>query len=280
MNKHRRVLLLIWLVLSLLVAQCAPGADTPSTPSASSPTAESSLPYPPPPAGEPADTSELPTPVELPPASTLTKPYPPPAGQPVTTPEEPVPIKTTPISAATSTPRSSPTPPDYQVDTGDWLWYRNDALGYEFKYPAKLQLVEQEEVVILNHSIEYENCGDCDMKGYCDYQERLVDFNVSFEVIHNHVEHDLYGYDYAYHAGMLEGYWIYQGAQGCGDFFYYFPLGDEKTLLVTRAAIQALSGVSLNWDLDEILQVPGVIHKEEAQAIFYHILVSFRFSDQ
>ncbi|MBE0411881.1 MAG: hypothetical protein IBX69_19300, partial [Anaerolineales bacterium] len=230
MNKHRQVLLLIWLVLSLLLAQCAPAAATPPTSTPTSPAADSTSPYPPPSVGQPAHTSELPTPLEVPPTSAHTSPYPPPpVVQPAYTPEQPVPIKTIPISAATSTPRSSPTPPDYQVDTGEWIWYRNDALGYEFKYPPKLQLVEQEDVVILNHSIEYENCGDCDMRGYCDYHERLDDFNVSFEVIHNHIEHDLYGYDYAYHAGMLEGYWIYQGAQGCGDFLYYFPLGDEKT---------------------------------------------------
>jgi hypothetical protein len=277
MNKHRQVLLLIWLVLSLLVAQCAPVADTTSTPSASSQTAESSLPYPPPPAGEPADTSELPTPVDLPPASTLTKPYPPPAGQPTYTPEPPTLIGTAPIRTPPATPRSSPTPPDYQVDTGDWIWYHNDVLGYEFNYPPKLQLVEQEEVVILNHSIEYENCGDCDMMGYCDYQERLVDFNVSFEIVQERIE--LGRYDWLYQAGSLEGHAIYLGAEGCGDILYYFPLGEDKTLLVTRAAIQALSGISLRY-LDEILQVPGVIPKEEAEAIFYHILASFKLSSQ
>jgi hypothetical protein len=51
----------------------------------------------------------------------------------------------------------------------------------------------------------------------------------------------------------------------------------QKTLLVTRAAIQAISGISLTRDQDEILQVPGVIPKEEADAIFYQILASFKF---
>ena len=267
MIKPKHVYLFVCLVLSLLVAQCAPAVPSPI------PTLPTSYP---PPAGELTHTPEQPTPVGVTATLSPDLPYPAPGyGELTHTPERPISLKTPSMSAATATPRASPTLPDYQIDTSDWIWYRHDTLGYEFKYPPQLQMMEVEDAVILNHSIEYENCGDCDMSGYCDYHERLVDFNVSFEIVDNHFDHDWY--DFAYNAGMLEGYCIYYGGDGCGYSLYHFPLEDDKTLVVTRAAIQALSGISLNWDLDEILQVPGVIPKEEAEEIFYHVLASFRF---
>ena len=233
--------LALLVVLSLLVVQCTPAPPAPPLPALS-----------------PAPTN-TPTTSPIHPDGTPTQP----SGPPTNTP--------------TSTPVFSPSPPVVPVDPPDWITYRNEALGFEFKYPEKLNLIESESEVVLNHSIDYENYGDCDMLGGNQLYQTLDDFNVSFEVIHNHVDHDLYGYDYTYKAGLLEGYWIYEGAQGCGNIVYYFPAGEDKTLVVTRAAVQALSGISLIWDLEEILQVPGVIPKEEAEEIFDQILATFKF---
>src|SRR5436190_3203132 len=49
--------------------------------------------------------------------------------------------------------------------TPDWKTYRNTQYGFEFKYPNKLKLSQQGEKVVLNHSIPYENNGNCDMSG-------------------------------------------------------------------------------------------------------------------
>jgi hypothetical protein len=73
-------------------------------------------------------------------------------------------------------------------------------------------------------------------------------------------------------VGTLNGYAIYEGAEGCGQTTYYFPIKDDQTLIIGKASIQILSGVVSNEKAAEVLAVPGVISKEASEQMFLSIL--------
>ena len=158
-----------------------------------------------------------------------------------------------------------------------WKTYRDDKSGFEFKYPENLKLIKEGNKVILNHFIPYENYGDCDMMGGEQLYKTLDDFNISFEVVNQKLS--LNYIDGEYSAGMLNGSWAYEGAEGCGHSTYHFSIGENKTLVIQRAATQALSGLSTLWDLEKILKIPGVISKEESNKLFNEILSTFKFTN-
>ena len=68
--------------------------------------------------------------------------------------------------------------------------------------------------------------------------------------------------------------YAYMGAEGCGNTVYHLGLAEDKTLIVIRTNIQALSGISTLWNEEEVLKVPGVISAEENKQIFREILFS------
>ncbi len=161
--------------------------------------------------------------------------------------------------------------PVQKDETETWKTYRNDK--FEFRYPPKLSLTENNDEVSLSHSIAYENNGDCDMS-VVKTSENLQDFGLVISKSPSIAKAPYI--DGQINAGELSGNWAYQGAEGCGDIHYYFPW-DSNTLLIKRANIQALSGISSNWDREEILKVPGVISKTENDKIFNQILATFKF---
>jgi len=158
-------------------------------------------------------------------------------------------------------------------ETANWKTYKGET--FEFKYPEKLQLVKDGNKVVLSHSIPYENSGDCDMLGGGQLYETLDDFNVSFEIVNQKLTLNYIQGQYS--AGTLKGSRAYEGAEGCGHSKYHFSIGENKTLVVQKAAVQALSGLTTTWDLVEILKVPGVISKQESVKLFNEILSTFKF---
>jgi hypothetical protein len=154
----------------------------------------------------------------------------------------------------------------------DWKTYANETAGFRLSYPQALTLQQQGSQLILNHSIPYKNNGGCDMHGDGGQFERLDDFNVILEIVP--AQNPSY-VDGTYEAGTLKGAWAYQGAEGCGEIFYYFPLSNSRTLLVKKASIQALSGISIVWNKEEILKIPGVITAEQSDIYFRKMLESF-----
>lgn len=159
--------------------------------------------------------------------------------------------------------------------TKNWKTYRNEKLGYQINYPDKLELVEEGNKVVFKHNIPYQNSGDCDMLGGTQVFEELEDFKVSLELKSEKASNTYK--DGVIQVGELDGQWIYEGAEGCGDYVYYFPLEGGNTLIVRRAAIQALSGISTSWNRKEILNSPGVIAPEESNELFDQILSTFEF---
>jgi len=83
-----------------------------------------------------------------------------------------------------------------------------------------------------------------------------------------------------YKNGVLRGFSIYEGAEGCGDRKYYFPVTTTKTLVITNEQVQMLSGIIEASIRNEVLKVPGVISREENEKIFNQILSTLKFTAQ
>lgn len=170
--------------------------------------------------------------------------------------------------------------------------YKNSAVNLSFKYPKILTASTTNGIVILHHDIPYENHGDCDMMGDEKTYPRLTDFKVTIQKINkdivgtmktvspyipqeNFVNNKVVaspGFIDVYNVGTLSGYAIYEGAEGCGQTTYYFPIESNKTLVINKASIQILSGVIAKEKMEEVLAVPGVISKEKSEEIFTGIL--------
>lgn len=191
--------------------------------------------------------------------------------------EAPIDVVPTPqLTVATTSQQQATTIDEAVVDeTTNWKTYRNEEYGFEVKYPEKLKLIKKENQIILNHFIPYENGGECDMIGGNETYKTLDDFNVSLELISQNIT--LKFIDGKYKIGILDGSWVYEGTEGCGNIAYYFSVGNNKTLVVKKAAIQALSGISTLWNREEILKVSSVISPEESKKIFNQILSTFKF---
>lgn len=185
------------------------------------------------------------------------------------------------IKTSNSKSHLLPAPTVYQTSNEfvkDWKTYTNEKYGYEFKYPQNLKIIEKDGAVTLNHSIPYDNNGDCDMMAG-KFSKYLNDFNVSFEIkTSEEVELPSY-FDGNYQSGILSGKWYWAGAEGCGPNIYYFPLQEDKTLVITQDTLQAFSGISTMWDTDKILNSPGVITQKEYDKLFSQILSTFKFTD-
>lgn len=194
-------------------------------------------------------------------------------------------------------PSVSPSPSTVADETAGWQTYKNKS--FEFKYPSKIELTEDKDQVVLNHKIPYENHGSCDMKGDSNTYPMLDDFGMNVKVVNsplvktvqtispyipkeNFLNGNLKispGFIDEYKNGVLNGFSIYEGAEGCGATQYYFPITESQTLVITNQQIQILSGVIVSSARDEVLRVPGVISREENERIFEQILSTFKFTD-
>lgn len=162
------------------------------------------------------------------------------------------------------------------AEVANWKTYTNTKYGFEFKYPEKLSLKEDRYTVVLSHEIPYKNNGDCDMTGGNKTYNDLTDFSLLFEIDDGNLQPKVA--DDQYKNGVLNGSSSYMGAEGCGEIEYYFPFGNNRTLIIRRAAVQATSGISTGWNLKSILSVPGAISKEESKSLFDQILSTFKFT--
>lgn len=174
--------------------------------------------------------------------------------------------------------------------------YSNEQIGLSFNYPKELQIKNDGETVILFHDIAFENTGACDMvdSGEETYP-RLTDFNVQIRVYNtpltetvktlspyipeeNFVNNELQenpGFIDSVTKGKYSGFMIYEGAEGCGFTTYYFPTEEnQKTLVIRKESIQALSGVRGQEIVNEILKIPEAISLEESDIILNQVITS------
>ena len=176
--------------------------------------------------------------------------------------------------------------------------YYNPVMGLTFQYPVQLTLSETATSVELSHAIPFKNNGECDMKGDGPVYENLTDLRVKVQVIKgtivqvakqispylpkdNFVGNKLKispGFIDQFTSGKWSGYAIYEGVEGCGHTIYYFPLSDNRVLVVENAMIQQLSGV-VSSDLEkQVLAVPGAISRQKNSEIFLKFLESISFN--
>lgn len=166
--------------------------------------------------------------------------------------------------------------------------------GITLTYPVELSLSEKDKVITLNHEIPYKNTGACDMIGDEKTYDMLTDFHVTLRIastslvktvrqMSSYIPEENFdgdvlkvnpGFIDSFEAGSLNGFAIYEGAEGCGMTTHYFPLPGNRTLIIQKESIQALSGVQGETLIKEILAVPGAISKEESEMMFISIVNS------
>ncbi|MFH0857759.1 MAG: hypothetical protein V1848_03365 [Candidatus Magasanikbacteria bacterium] len=157
----------------------------------------------------------------------------------------------------------------------------------EFVYPNTLTLEEKKDEVILSHAVPFVHPDPCDFRGDGEDLQEIRDFHVSLELIENTMDDvikqkqwDTFemnvspGYIDEYSVGNYQGYRVMNGIEGCGYFSYYFPLGEEKTLYLTRAYVTELLPITSEYE--KHLALPNIFVPEREEAIFESILSSFK----
>jgi hypothetical protein len=172
--------------------------------------------------------------------------------------------------------------------------YANSETGISFTYPEYLTASTAAGMAILHHDIPYENGGACDMMGDEKKYDRLTDFEMNIRIIDRNLTETVKtispyipqenfangelmaspGFIDPCTIGRFSGFAIYEGAEGCGHTRYYFRLSGDKTLVLTNASIQALSGAIVQEKVNEVLAVPGVISREKNMEVFESIVRS------
>ncbi len=161
-------------------------------------------------------------------------------------------------------------------------FYNNSSLGISFTYPKILTASTTSGVITLHHEVPFVHHDYCDFKGEIDTTiNTLTDFDVKFFVqnrglvetmktVSPYIPQENFiddaviespGFIDKYSAGKLNGYKIFEGAEGCGQTTYYFPISDTKTLVVQEALVTVFT---------------GAINKEKSAEIFDSILVSLK----
>ena len=144
-----------------------------------------------------------------------------------------------------------------EISTSEWKTYTNSKDGYSFEYPSKLSASSNNGEVYLSHSIPFDNYdGGCDMKGDSELSKTLNDFGMSVQVISGKLTPPYV--DGTYSKGELSGIWAYKGAEGCGNTEYYFPISNNRTLIITKEEIQVLSPIVSAEVREKVLAVPAI----------------------
>jgi hypothetical protein len=176
--------------------------------------------------------------------------------------------------------------------------YQNPDTGVSFAYPENLTASTADGIARLHHDIPYKNAGPCDMMGDEKTFDRLTDLEMKIQIMNkglsetvktlssyipqeNFVNGELVaspGFIDPCTIGDFSGFAIYEGAEGCGQTTYYFPITGDRTLVMANASIQALSGAISQEKVNEVLAVPGVISREKNQEIFESIVRSLKIS--
>ncbi len=176
--------------------------------------------------------------------------------------------------------------------------YQNPDTGISFIYPENLTASTTDGIARLHHDIPYKNAGPCDMMGDEKTYDRLTDLEMKIRLMNrgltetvkalspyipqeNFVNGELVaspGFIDPCTIGNFSGFAVYEGAEGCGQTTYYFPIAGNRTLVITNASIQALSGAIRQERVNEVLAVPGVISRKNNQEIFESIVQSLKIS--
>lgn len=163
----------------------------------------------------------------------------------------------------------------------------------EFSYPDKLILSESKDWVFLSHTLNKKHINSCDLKDGLEINS-ASDFGVSFSLKNSDLKSlikednhpDMLKYIFKgdsiilekdsfvskYKIGVLDGYKISTGVEGCGDSTYYFPISTNETLVVKRNFYLE----TLQVGREELVNMPGFISENQEEQIFKDILSSIK----
>jgi hypothetical protein len=175
--------------------------------------------------------------------------------------------------------------------------YRNSNLGLSFTYPKILTASSTAQLVTLHHEVPFTHHDYCDFKGEGDTTvPTLTDFHVTFRTENkslidtmklespyipeeNFVNGKVVpspGFIDSYKIGELDGFRIFEGAEGCGQTTYYFPISSSKTLIIKELLITVFTGAIDVENKAAAEAVPGVLNKEKAAENFESILQTLK----
>ncbi len=178
--------------------------------------------------------------------------------------------------------------PDSNIST-----YRNSSLGISFKYPKTISVVGDRNRITLHHEVPFEHHDYCDFKGEIDTTiPTLTDFNITISIVESSLIETMKskspyipdenflngeivespGFIDSVNFGVLKGYKIFEGAEGCGHTVYYLKISDNRTLVIIDDFITIFSGSIDTENMERASAVPGVIKKQQAEDIFNSIL--------
>lgn len=172
-----------------------------------------------------------------------------------------------------------------EVDTSKWRTYKDTKNGYSFRYPPNLILQKKGGKVRLYHFINFKHQDPCDMRNGPPFLNKLIDFDVTFEVVNKNVDRaidDLPLSDYPQSAawklaGTIEGKSIRQTIELCGNDAYIFPFKTNKSLVITDEIISLFSGFDgTSEQVAKALRHPSVIKPEMSAKIVENIFSSFK----
>ncbi len=187
------------------------------------------------------------------------------------------------------------TPEVIETLSPGWKVYKSDEPEFEIMYPERISVLEEEERIVLRHSIPFEHSDPCDLRGGELPLERLTDFEVSIQIVNQSLSETVMatqGADFASSylrgdeldtvldfiakvgIGSLKGYRVTLGVEGCGTYTYYFPLNVKSTLFVRRSFITEFTPIVA--DYQKYLSLPEIIPPAEEEELFNQILSTFR----
>jgi hypothetical protein len=178
-----------------------------------------------------------------------------------------------------------------EEQTRTWKTYQYRSSGITFRYPQNLVLSQEGSRIKLRHSIKFKHLDSCDYSDNIKPLSRLVDFDVSFELVRKDNDNNRQSDESNEHStatpdtadygsitiGSLKGEFERLSVEGCGEYRYRFPLAGDQILVVQREIIGIFSPTAQKFvDEQIVLKQPGIISPEQEERLFNTILSTFK----
>ncbi len=161
-----------------------------------------------------------------------------------------------PIQSSISSSTDQPLLSDEEMR--QWKTYTDNSIT--FRYPGKVTLRKRNGRILLTHSIKLYHLDPCDYSGDNEEIHNLIDFKVSLEIVNGDGRSKVPQNQGEVKIGMLNGESFCSCNEGCGEYRYKFPIGENKTLIVKRDIISIFNAAALRFgDDDRARKRPGII---------------------
>jgi hypothetical protein len=156
-----------------------------------------------------------------------------------------------------------------------WKTYTDNSIT--FRYPNKITLRKTNGRIVLTHSIKFNHPDPCDYSDNTKSLRNLIDFKVSLELVKGDGSSEVPITEEKVKIGMLDGEFFCSCVEGCGEYKYKFPVGENKTLIVKREIIGIFSQTAQRLgDEDRARKHPAIIDPVMEERFFYSILSTFK----